>query len=43
MFHYKKHLIIVIEIDGKILKLTTHKMNGVGTIAGIMDEFELKH
>ncbi len=37
------HHYCLIEIDGKKLKFTAHKMNGDGTDGGILDSFELKH
>ncbi|MCF6268972.1 MAG: metallophosphoesterase family protein [Melioribacteraceae bacterium] len=37
-YHY-----VVIEIEGKTLKVTARKMNGDGSDGGILDEFELKH
>lgn len=40
---FYQHHYCLIEIDGKTLKFTAHKMNGDGTDGGILDFFELKH
>jgi len=40
--YYHYHFCLI-EVNGKALKFTAHKMNGDGSDGGVLDAFELKH